>query len=246
MTVEEKQKLDNFKAHYGVILNNIRIANDELSSKLKELEAIKNNIANLRTSEQALHVSISVLNSKAEEKTKELDARENSLAAESERLKRDEGSLLAEKQAFAIEQDDKKKVLEAELLALRGSIIDANKKLEEMQGEVELSTLRLQSLSNEIKNLESFSASVRNEIQNLTKELEMVERQANAKKIELVNEISALEEKKRIVIKSTADAHAILDDREKQIQERERGVDVWARRINRKIKLLYPGQDLKF
>ncbi len=245
MTSEETIKLDNFKAHYGVILNNIRIANDSLSSILIQEDAAKGRIGSLLKSEREATTRLVALTQREAEINANLVSRENSLNLRDENLKKEEGSLLARQTEFAQELIDKPKELEVELQRIKDLILIEQKSLDNVKELIKAEDDRLAKLVLDVKTITKELTDARLALSAIINELDSFTSNANTTKINLNAEIKTLTEERDALLKSLATPVKILEDREAAVALRERDVQVWVRRIAKKIKLLWPDSKIE-
>lgn len=240
MTAEETIKLDNFKAHYGVILNNINQANDTLSSLLKKQEKLNEDIESLLASESVIAERLLSLKEEAERTEDEMKSREDSIIRGAEKLESERGSLLAEKQNFLIECEEKRKRLDDELSVIVIEIKEKAKALDIANTEIEKLNLTISNLSSSIKRhndeLDRISVRVTSE----TDKFNQMVSEFELRKTLIGQEIQSLIKQRQALEKELETPRAILDEREKDINRRERDIEVWTRRIQRKFKQAYP------
>lgn len=231
LSYQEQLNLENSREHLRVILNNLRVANGELSDVLKRTADAEKNLEVINTERDLLATIVSTKRREIDDKETELNNRESIL--------NDEKSKFEDKRAGIIQ--------ELELLTnkLNGLVVQINVSKSEHNRLVELRNITISQLNDKIENLKTISDEQQNttnekrgEIKKLEDEVDRLNTQIQEAKKDLESfmltsfsqkeEIKKLLDEERMKISKPL---SILRDAEELLKKKEKNLAIIKARL---------------
>lgn len=240
LSYEDKLKLENTKEHLQVVLNNLRVANGELTFVLGQIQEAKSLYEVLNTNNLELSQTITV-------KTAAMDDRE-------EMLNRKEASLLAREEVIAQAETDSKEKIEKENAAIAElrkeyDALQLQKKTEEAEfvTSCEANAKHLETLKADIESYENIANEKRREITESENERDRINRESEERsqadertRREAEAELAAIRTR---IAEETAFVQVprqLLDDEDKRVSAKLRNLKILEERLRSQYKVVYP------
>lgn len=244
MEHHEKVKLDNFKAHYSVIVSELSIVNSQLGDALRKKEE-----AETRLAEILVQISDTL---KAHEgivsQDKDIKASQKS---RTDALDERERKLSADRQVFESYKDSENRKIEDSRVSVETEISSGKEELKSLSYDISVSQSELSSvkasvdaLSSEKAQLTKKVSTLRQSKQDSVKEKEDKERTLDSSITKKEKELKEMESKLTDDRKKIGGPLKLLADRELACAKREHDFAIMYQRLNKVFEKMYPGQKL--
>lgn len=242
---DEKVTLDNFTAHYEVILGNTRIANAELEKALEAEKNAKDSITELTAKAEELATEVNGLLIRRDAVVKETD---NKLAL----LQRREESATAKEAETSAHVDkelarlgNERRTLDADIASKTEQHTEAEARLVVLKESVRITSAQVESLSEKVTTLSKEVADLERTKASLELEVTEAEQAHETKKKEMADELAEIrritdEEKAKMIL-----SQDYYDKKDAEYAGRERDILIVTKRLKELFNEVKPGTVLK-
>lgn len=242
LTFEEKLKLDNSKEHLQVVLGNLRIVNNELTEKLKELADVRNSLKDVIEYRDIIIADNTKILSNQSARFAELENKELGLVERENTLDNREDDV----NSRILEANNKLEKLKTDytmnsticnvnLNSIKAKIFDSMKEFELIQSKIQEYENIANEKSQDISELENERVRLAVRKEEEERALEDFKRKAEREKAIILAEIETEKEKVSI-------PRQLLLEREEFIERKNKNLETLRLRLQEKYKRFNPGK----
>lgn len=246
LTYEEYLQLKNGKEHLEVIVNNIRVANNELNMILSAVKQNEEILENNKKLTIAYHSKYYLLSDEITAKSEELDRREKNLSARESVINTREDEI--NKNIDSATKKLQEITLRAKAtLSYGNTLINSHRNtLRDLEENILQAKQTLSTHEETTKENNSIIKELTNEISGLAVKKEKAEQDLN------IFLLSSNKEKERILISIEEEKNKVrrplelLSEARDMIDRKQRNLDIQQRQVRKQFKILYPDRELTF